>query len=83
MPLQALDARHRRAVGREHDVALLDAGFGRGARGLLDQEATLHVPLALLVAGERAHGEAELAALVRGLAVGSGALIVHGAELDA
>src|SRR5579871_535702 len=90
VPLRVLDralesrsARDRRTVGRDHDVARLNAGIGRGPRGPLDQQSALDVTLTLLIAGQRTHREAELAAFVLRLSVGGGAALLQGSELDA
>src|SRR5579871_5606585 len=77
VPLRVLDralesrsARDRRTVGR-------------GPRGPLDQQSALDVTLTLLIAGQRTHREAELAAFVLRLSVGGGAALLQGSELDA
>src|SRR6185312_4822037 len=77
---QLLHAIERRAVGREDDVAGLDACIGCRSRRVLDEQTRRNSGLRLLLRCERAHVEAEasvlgavvarlqLAALLRGVA---------------
>src|SRR5512135_3358723 len=57
------DRFHRRAVHREDDVALLDAGLRSRSADVLDEQAAVDLRLLALVLGERTHREPETAVL--------------------
>src|SRR5262249_11276035 len=76
-------ARHRYTVGRQHDITLLDAGISGWTACLLDHNTTLGVGLALLLAGQRPDGEAQLTAALRLLDVAGGPLVLPLCQPDA